>query len=180
MAKHTFDPLLTALRAIVIIAIGFMCLVAFVAALALPSLLILQDAFLEKLSIRNTFETSAVAIWSVKALLAGMGALAGIGLALLWRLMAITDTVRAGDPFDPVNADRLGAMGWLSVAAYGVGIALVVPGPWLAARVAGGDQWRGVGDDVDIGGIVLTLVLFVLARVFRQGAAMREDLDGTV
>ena len=29
-------------------------------------------------------------------------------------------------------------------------------------------------------GILLVLILFILARVFRHGAAMREDLEGTV
>jgi hypothetical protein len=33
---------------------------------------------------------------------------------------------------------------------------------------------------VDFGGIILVLTLFVLARVFKHGAAMREDLEGTV
>ena len=32
----------------------------------------------------------------------------------------------------------------------------------------------------DGGGILLILILFILARVFRHGAAMREDLEGTV
>ena len=29
-------------------------------------------------------------------------------------------------------------------------------------------------------GLAVGLVLFILARVFRQGAAMRADLEGTV
>ena len=29
-------------------------------------------------------------------------------------------------------------------------------------------------------GILLALVLFILARVFREGAAMRSELEGTV
>lgn len=32
----------------------------------------------------------------------------------------------------------------------------------------------------DLGGIILAITLFILARVFRQGAAMRNDLEGTV
>ena len=32
----------------------------------------------------------------------------------------------------------------------------------------------------DFGGLILILTLFILARVFRHGAAMREDLEGTV
>ena len=34
--------------------------------------------------------------------------------------------------------------------------------------------------DISIGGILLPLVLFILARVFRRGAEMREELEGTV
>ena len=33
---------------------------------------------------------------------------------------------------------------------------------------------------LDLSGIVLVVVLFILARVFRHGAAMRADLEGTV
>ena len=29
-------------------------------------------------------------------------------------------------------------------------------------------------------GILMVIILFILARVFRHGAAMREDLEGTV
>ena len=32
----------------------------------------------------------------------------------------------------------------------------------------------------DLTGFLIVLVLFILARVFRHGAAMREDLEGTV
>ena len=40
---------------------------------------------------------------------------------------------------------------------------------------------RAVDDGgLDGGSILLTLILFILARVFRHGAAMREDLEGTV
>ena len=35
-------------------------------------------------------------------------------------------------------------------------------------------------DGLSMGAIILTLVLFVLARVFRTGAEMQDDLEGTV
>jgi hypothetical protein len=31
-----------------------------------------------------------------------------------------------------------------------------------------------------LSGLLLVLVLFILARVFRVGAAMRDDLEGTI
>ena len=37
-----------------------------------------------------------------------------------------------------------------------------------------------VDADFSTNGLLLALVLFILARVFRTGAKMREDLEGTV
>ena len=34
--------------------------------------------------------------------------------------------------------------------------------------------------DVSANGLLLVLVLFILARVFKTGAQMRDDLEGTV
>jgi hypothetical protein len=34
--------------------------------------------------------------------------------------------------------------------------------------------------DVPLAGLFLALVLFILARVFREGTRMRDDLEGTV
>jgi hypothetical protein len=45
-------------------------------------------------------------------------------------------------------------------------------------------QWgRGLfstGGGISFGGFLLALVLFILARVFRKGTEMREELEGTV
>jgi hypothetical protein len=35
-------------------------------------------------------------------------------------------------------------------------------------------------DGISIGAILLTLVIFVLARVFRTGSELQADLEGTV
>ncbi len=35
-------------------------------------------------------------------------------------------------------------------------------------------------DALDLTEILMVLTLFILARVFRQGAALREDLEGTM
>ena len=70
-------------------------------------------------------------------------------------------------------------MGWLMVLAYALAIATGVVVVWLARVVP---DAADADIDLDLGGgsILLILVLFILARVFRQGAAMREDLEGTV
>ncbi|WP_260483460.1 DUF2975 domain-containing protein [Sphingomicrobium flavum] len=92
------------------------------------------------------------------------------------QLQAIIATVPAGEPFSPLNAKRLERMAWLAVAFQTVGLSSTL----LSNTV------RDVGEQIDLTveltfeGIFIALLLFILARVFREGAAMREDLEGTV
>jgi hypothetical protein len=99
----------------------------------------------------------------------------------LGKLRGIIASVGEGDPFAPENADRLTAMAWLMVGVY------LLTGA-AAAASAFVVEWVSQFEDVhfaatfgfDFGSILLIIVLFILARVFRHGAAMREDLEGTV
>ena len=116
-------------------------------------------------------------------LLLGMRAVALFGLVsiplhylVLKRLLDIVATVRAGDPFIGQNALRLQAIAW------------AVLGLQLVSLVIGAIA-RGVSTDahpfqVDAGfstaGWLAVLLLFVLARVFGEGARMRDELEGTV
>ena len=90
----------------------------------------------------------------------------------------IIGTVGEGDPFVPENADRLSRMGWITV---GLQLAAI---PMTAFASILGQYFPETHIEIDAGvslnGVVLAIVLFILARVFRQGAAMREDLEGTV
>lgn len=94
---------------------------------------------------------------------------------LFSRLLAIVETVRAGDPFVVANADRLQRIGWALFAiqaldlAFGA-IVFVMDrlGVEHATWVPGFTGWIGV------------VMIFVLARVFRLGAQMRDDLAMTV
>ena len=97
------------------------------------------------------------------------------------RLRQIVETVGRGDPFAPENAARLTAMAWLALAAQllmylAKAFALQVEA-WVRSLEEATLQ---VDVSLDIEGIVLVIVLFILARVFRHGTAMREDLEGTV
>ena len=90
-------------------------------------------------------------------------------------LLAILATVRAGDPFVVANADRLQRIGWalfaiqlFDLALGGIVLALDRIGVDHATWVPGFTGWIGV------------VMLFVLARVFRVGASMRDDLAMTV
>lgn len=120
-----------------------------------------------------------------------IGALAAImliGLAIVAmmffffdKLRRIIGTVGEGDPFQPANAARLNAMAWLTV---GVQLSFL-PAAALGMELAKfADDLKGadirIDGGMDLEGILLAIVLFILARVFRHGAAMREDLEGTV
>lgn len=110
----------------------------------------------------------------------GFGIVASLFL-FFGRLRSIIGTVGEGDPFQPRNAVRLSQMAWLMLSTQ-VLILFAVP---LGLQIANyEDSAAGVGADVeaslDFSGLLLVVVLFILARVFRHGAAMREDLEGTV
>ncbi|HET7843481.1 MAG TPA: DUF2975 domain-containing protein [Xanthomonadales bacterium] len=93
---------------------------------------------------------------------------------MLTKLLAMLDTVRAGDPFVPDNARRLTQIAWLLL---GLQLMHLVHGAFASSLSA-------VGAHVDWkfswSGWVAVLLTFVLARVFEQGTRMRADLEGTV
>lgn len=107
-------------------------------------------------------------------------------LAALFRffghLRAIIVSAGEGDPFTPRNAERLKTMAWLFL---GVKVLSLLVGA-LRLHLANLVRPEGSGPDsldfsvYDLNAVIIVLVLFTLARVFRQGAAMREDLNGTV
>jgi hypothetical protein len=113
----------------------------------------------------------------------GLRSIAAIGLAtipinflILKRLLAIVETVRAGQAFVAANAARLQTIAWalLTLQILSLIIGTIVRAISSAARPL----------DIDAGfsinGWLAVLLAFVLARVFAEGALMREDLEGTV
>ena len=116
-------------------------------------------------------------------LIIGMRVVAALGLAaiplhyaVLMRLLAIVETVRAGDPFVAANAYRLQAIAWallaLQILTLVIGaIGTVVSTPAHPFHLDAG---------FSISGWLAVLLTFLLARVFAEGTLMREDLDGTV
>src|SRR5947208_10322138 len=116
-------------------------------------------------------------------LVMGLRAIAVLGLAaiplnyvVLKRLLAIVETVRAGDPFVAANASRLQAIAWallalqlLSLVIGAIAKAISTPGHPLHLQAG-----------FSISGWLAVLLTFLLARVFADGTLMREDLEGTV
>jgi hypothetical protein len=116
-------------------------------------------------------------------LVMGLRAVAVLGLAaiplnyaVLKRLLAIVETVRAGDPFVAANGGRLQAIAWtlLTLQLLSLVIGAIVKAVSIPAHPL----------DIDAGfsvnGWLAVLLTFLLARVFAEGALMREDLEGTV
>lgn len=94
---------------------------------------------------------------------------------MLSRLLEMIGTVRAGDPFVPENAARMKTIAWclLAVQLFDLSCGLFVG---ILSR-AGAD----IGDwDPKLSGWVAVLLLFVLARVFEEGARIRADLEAMV
>jgi hypothetical protein len=116
-------------------------------------------------------------------LILGLRAVAVLGLAtiplnyvVLTRLLAIVDTVRAGDPFVAANADRLQA---IARALLAVQVLSVVIGT-IGKAVSTPAHPLNLDAGFSINGWLAVLLTFLLARVFAEGTLMRDDLEGTV
>jgi hypothetical protein len=88
------------------------------------------------------------------------------------RLAKFIATVREGDPFTLANAGPLSRMAWLAMGVLGINVAQTVMSMYLASN--------GMDTHMSLTGLAAGLVLLILARVFRHGALMREELEGTV
>jgi hypothetical protein len=105
----------------------------------------------------------------------GLGAIP-LHYVVLRRLLSIVETVRAGDPFVAANAARLQTIAWtlLTLQLLSLVVGAIVRSISTPAHPI----------DIDAGfsvnGWLAVLLTFLLARVFAEGAVMRDDLEGTV
>jgi len=113
----------------------------------------------------------------------GMRVVAMLGLVciplyhvILRRLLDIVESVRAGDPFAGQNAARLEVIAW---ALAGLQVLSLIIGA-IAKLVSTANHPFHVDAGFSTSGWLSVFLLFVLARVFAQGAQMRDELEGTV
>jgi len=113
----------------------------------------------------------------------GLRKVAALGLVMipinyfiLRRLLAIIDTVRSGDPFIAVNAERLRSIAWSLAALQILGIIIDSIGKSLSTP----DHPVHLDAGFSVNGWLAVLLTFVLAQVFAEGTRMRTDLEGTV
>ena len=116
-------------------------------------------------------------------LILGLRAIAVLGLAViplnnavLRRLLAIVETVRAGDPFVAANAYRLQVIAWTLLALQLLSVVIGAIGKSVSTPAHPVHLDAGFS----INGWLAVLLTFLLARVFAEGTLMREDLEGTV
>lgn len=116
-------------------------------------------------------------------LVMGMRLIAALGLiatpinhVILKRLLEIVETVRAGDPFVAKNAERLQTVAWalLTLQIFSIIIGIIT----RVITIPGHPLKLSAGFSVT--GWLAVLLTFLLARVFAEGTAMRDDLEGTV
>jgi hypothetical protein len=174
------DPLLVAAKVVaifvlVMIAIGIGALI-----FATPVVLFKQAEILAELAKEGVIGQVTQAYWAIVALM--IMALLPLGLTVWFvRLMIqLIDSTASDDPFTVTNADRLARMGWLSLAIQLCGVPLGAMALWLSEHIKADKADLEINIGFSGSGLVLMLVLFILSRIFRHGAAMREELEGTV
>jgi hypothetical protein len=116
-------------------------------------------------------------------LVMGLRAVAVLGLVVvplnylvLRKLLAIVETVRAGNPFVATNAQRLRAIAWALLTLQILSIIIGAIGKSISTPAHPVHLDAGFS----INGWLVVLLTFVLAHVFAKGALMRESVEGRV
>ena len=99
-----------------------------------------------------------------------------INYMILKRLVAMVETVRAGDPFVADNAYRLNTVAWLLLALQV--ISMIIGG--IGRALSTPEHPIHLDAGLSLNGWLAVLMTFVLARVFAEGTIMREELEATV
>lgn len=171
--KSPRDPLLAIARFLLKAAMAITALAVAAIVITIPALMVFHDWVVGKLAGHSAPPET---IWAIISVLGLAAAMAVLGFYFFRHLYRIVASVGDGDPFVPINARRLHAMGWITVAVHVIGIPMSVLSGWIESVT---DKVRVVFE-LPLAGILLAVVLFVLARVFREGTRMREELEGTV
>ena len=116
-------------------------------------------------------------------LVMGLRTVAALGLIavplnyiVLKRLLVIVETVREGDPFVAANAERLQQIAWTLLTLQLLSIVIGT----IAKAISTAAHPVHLNAGFSSNGWLAVLLTFVLARVFAEGARMREELEGTV
>jgi hypothetical protein len=176
--KH--DPLLLAAQALLWFFIAVMGFALIFVAIGTPAVAIFQDKIIAEAAAEGVTAGPEL-IGALVVILAAITALLALAIYFFVLLLRMIESVKAGDPFIEANAKRLWLMGWIALAGQLLMLPIAGLAMWIE-EVIGDARSAEVEGSIGMNGegLLLVLVLFILARVFRQGAAMRADLEGTV
>lgn len=179
MTKAAKDPLLAIARFVLMFFIVVLTIAAVAFLIALPLLLFYQATLLADLAADGKDIVPGLVPAGAFVLVGAAGLLA-LGTYFLLLLRRIVNSVGEGDPFIPENANRLSRMGWVAIIGQAAAVPVGIAAIWIAGIAADSDEHIHADFGFSGSGVLLVLILFILARVFRKGTEMREDLEGTV
>ena len=147
------------------------------AALILTLLLIMPNEqwIMSAFKLSPSLEAAQV-VWGLRSV-AILGLVAvPLNYGILKRLLAMVETVRAGDPFVATNAQRLQAIAWMLLTVQILSIVIGAIGKSISTPAHPVNLNAGFSTN----GWLAVILTFVLASVFAAGTRMRDDLEGTV
>ncbi len=159
-------------------AVRAMCWLGILAALLAVPLLAYDRRWLLD-SVQDAHAMAVHGSWLFLHFCAGLGAIVALLVLCLVFLRHLARLLRSAArerPFTHANAQRLQRMAWLMLAMEVLSIVIGLYAAWMGPDFS----WMEVGGGMSITGLVAVLMLFVLARVFAVGAAMRDDLDAVI
>jgi hypothetical protein len=111
----------------------------------------------------------------VSLVMLGAGIMLALAARLFDRLSMILESVAEGDAFTVDNSRRLRHIGWLMIFMQIVGMLTGLAGNQLPSE-------RNIGDgfDLSFSGLLAAFLAFVVAQLFEQARAMRDELEGTI
>ena len=171
------DPLLMAGKIMTYLLMGMTLVVSILLTAMIPGLFLFYGEFAE--AVTSAGGDSVGAALSATVVLLALAATVTIAAFYFFKLLSnLIGTVATGDPFTLENAKRLSRMGWIAlafqIATFPIAALVIFLGELVPV------ENLTVDFDFSLTGVLLAIVLFILARVFKHGAAMREDLEGTV
>lgn len=176
--SFTRDPLLAVAHGVVLFAMAVIGFAGAVSLVLAPVMIFGRFGILSHVEGEDIQGVTADTLLGIGGIMLVVAVMAALAFLFLRHLLRLIGSVDQGDPFNPVNARRLAAMGWLALGIEIVSVPAGLIGSWIAHTVKDADSDIGIG--FSLSGVLLAIILFILARVFRKGAEMRAELEGTV
>ena len=173
------DAILKIGKILTVLMQAIICIVMAGLTIAIPVILLNSDQVASSLAESGSTADLTTILTLIVVFLVVIIAVIATALHFFQLLCRIIDTVSEGEPFVEINADRLNRMGWMALIFQLSSFPIGAVAAYLAVQMP---DHLDVSTDIEFSltGVLMAVVLFILARVFRHGAAMRNDLEGTV